>query len=259
MAKGFKHGAGGAPLNFKVVGGTSAPSNPKENTIWVNTSTAITSYVFSATQPTGSAGMVWISTGTSSPAAFNALKKHGIHVYPNSAKQYVGGKWVDKTAKIYQGGAWLDLFTYLYNAGIVNTNLIGKWTSVGKNYDSGVNGALAPTVTDSGGIMTITIPTDHKNGMVYTNKKINLTEYKTLCFDGSMVSWNGPSHCGLGVWSSIGTYMMDNRKAWYGADGTDGIKRLDISALSGEHNIGFYMYSSGNVSKIQMRKMWLER
>ena len=28
---------GGASLNYKVVGGTSAPANPKENTIWVNT------------------------------------------------------------------------------------------------------------------------------------------------------------------------------------------------------------------------------
>ena len=42
---------GGASLNFKVVGGTSAPSNPKENTIWVNTSTAITIWDFSATEP----------------------------------------------------------------------------------------------------------------------------------------------------------------------------------------------------------------
>ena len=42
----------GNDLNFKVVGGTSAPSNPKENTIWVNTSTAITSWDFSATEPT---------------------------------------------------------------------------------------------------------------------------------------------------------------------------------------------------------------
>ena len=57
MAKGFKHGAGGGtPLNFKVVGGTSAPSNPKENTIWVNTSTAITSWDFSATEPTKRSG-----------------------------------------------------------------------------------------------------------------------------------------------------------------------------------------------------------
>ena len=41
---------GGAPLNFKVVGGTK-PSNPKENTIWVNTDTAITGWHFGAEEP----------------------------------------------------------------------------------------------------------------------------------------------------------------------------------------------------------------
>jgi hypothetical protein len=73
-------GGGGGGLNYTVVGGTSAPSNPKENTIWVNTSTAITSHVFSATQPTGSAGMVWIQIGVESGVEFNALKKNGIQV-----------------------------------------------------------------------------------------------------------------------------------------------------------------------------------
>ena len=32
---GRTNAGGGASLNFKVVGGTAAPSNPKENTIWV--------------------------------------------------------------------------------------------------------------------------------------------------------------------------------------------------------------------------------
>ena len=48
MAKGFKHGAGGSNvLNFKVVGNPQ-PTNPKENTIWINTDTKITGYQFSA-------------------------------------------------------------------------------------------------------------------------------------------------------------------------------------------------------------------
>lgn len=101
-------GGGGGGLNYKVVGGTSAPSNPKENTIWVNTSTEITSHVFSATQPTGSEGMVWFKTETICNVNFNALKKNVLQVYPLSAKQYVSGAWVDKTAKIYQGGAWKE-------------------------------------------------------------------------------------------------------------------------------------------------------
>lgn len=42
-------GGGGAALNFKVMGGTAEPSNPKENTIWVNTNNPITGWQFSST------------------------------------------------------------------------------------------------------------------------------------------------------------------------------------------------------------------
>ena len=125
-------GGSGGGLNFKVVGGTSTPASPKENTIWVNTSTAITSWVFSATQPAGATGRVWISIGTSSPAEFNALKKNGIKVYPMSAKQYVRGAWVDKTAKSYQNGAWVDWWNgHLYEYGNQYESFTGGWTSTG--------------------------------------------------------------------------------------------------------------------------------
>ena len=35
MAQAFLHGSGFDPLNFRVVGGAAAPSNPRGNTIWV--------------------------------------------------------------------------------------------------------------------------------------------------------------------------------------------------------------------------------
>lgn len=52
LSGGGSAGSGsGAGLNFKVVGGTTAPTSPSENTIWVNTSTSITSWVFSSNNP----------------------------------------------------------------------------------------------------------------------------------------------------------------------------------------------------------------
>lgn len=107
MAKGFKHGGGcgGNPLNFNVVGNPQ-PSNPKENTIWVDTDVPIGKWHFSATQPELSEGDVWFTTGTSSIVEFNALKKNGIQVYPGSAKQYVGGAWEKKDAFSWQNGEW---------------------------------------------------------------------------------------------------------------------------------------------------------
>lgn len=122
MGKAFlakSNGGGGGGIAFRVIGGTSAPSSPKPNDIWINTGAEITSYIFSAIEPEGYAkGMVWISTGTESTIEFNALKKNGLMVYPISAKQYVSGTWVDKTAKSFQNGAWVDWINYLCKAGV---------------------------------------------------------------------------------------------------------------------------------------------
>lgn len=111
-------GGGGGGLNFKVVGGTVQPASPSENMIWVNTSVAITSWVFSTTAPTSpAAGMVWFSTGPISSVAFNAVKKNGIWVYPTGCQQYISGAWVAKTAKTYQSGAWVEWLYWLYDTG----------------------------------------------------------------------------------------------------------------------------------------------
>ena len=107
------NGGGGASLNFKVVGGTAEPANPKENTIWVDTDIEITKWLFSATEPEEpSEGMVWFATDTSSSIQFNALKKNDFTVYPCGARQYVDGMWINKIAKIYQGGEWINLLLY---------------------------------------------------------------------------------------------------------------------------------------------------
>lgn len=119
---------GGGGLNFKVVGGTTQPAGPAENTIWVNTPTEITGYVFAVTPPERpTAGTVWISTGTNSPAAFNAEKKNGLWIYPTGCKQYVSGAWVTKTAQTYQNGAWVSWYTYLLADGVTMAAL-GSWT-----------------------------------------------------------------------------------------------------------------------------------
>lgn len=110
-------GSGGASLNFKIVGNPQ-PSNPAENTIWIDTDVDITGWAFSATEPENpEEGMVWISTGAASAARFNALTKNNITVYPISAKQHIGGELITKTAKIYQNGEWVDWIMYLYNKG----------------------------------------------------------------------------------------------------------------------------------------------
>jgi hypothetical protein len=128
----FNTTGGGTALNFKVLAyATEAAlqaATPVENTIGIITETPITSWIFSAEEPSpAAAGMVWITIGTSSPAEFNALKKNGIQVYPISATQYVGGAWVDKTAKSYQGGVWVNWIRYLLSNDNLHKEVTGGW------------------------------------------------------------------------------------------------------------------------------------
>ena len=94
----------GADLNFEIVGGTTQPSNPKENTIWVNTSNEITGWNFGAEEyrPTSSSeGMIWIVSSNTSPANFNAITENAIIISIRDAYQYISGSWVKFNMKIY--------------------------------------------------------------------------------------------------------------------------------------------------------------
>lgn len=178
-------GGGGGGLNFKVVGGTTAPNNPKENTIWINTDADITSWVFSVTEPTGKDGMVWISTGTSSPVEFNALKKNGIVVCPISATQYISGTWVEKTAKSYQNGKWVDWIRYLYDKGNEFIDITGGW-DVGSVWKWSPNSAAGTSVGASKTAEYIRLHNTNQSATTIavcgTMDKIDLTGAKTVVF-----------------------------------------------------------------------------
>ena len=175
-------GSGG--INFKLVGGTTQPSGPSENTIWVNTSTEINGYAFSVDAPADPVeGMVWIKTGAASRVAFNLLKKNVIFVYPMSAYQYIGGEWVMVTAKTYQDGAWQDWITYAFYRGDTCDGLTGGWVAVARN--TNIN-AITPTLTISGGVMTVTSyrasSLNYFGGTVQTVEKIDMSAFTVAKF-----------------------------------------------------------------------------
>lgn len=174
----FGNGGGGAALNFSVIGGTSQPSGAGENTIWIDTDTAITSYVFSAAQPASpEEGMVWVLTGNSSVVEFNALKKNALQVCPVSAKQYISGAWVEKTAKSYQGGAWVDWWNGpLYDYGNEYEAITGGWEA--KNLMSGSTASGGSIVKNADSIQVINV--GNGSWAAVTVNQIDLTNYTTL-------------------------------------------------------------------------------
>lgn len=247
MAKGMKHGAGGPSiLDFRVVGGTAVPTNPKENTIWVNTDTPITGYVFVAAEPNDpTEGMVWFSTGRSSAVEFNALKKNGIQVYPVSAKQYVSGAWVDVTARSHQGGTWADWNVYLYKNGVVCEDLTGTWFTEARTNKPAGGITCHPNVVKNPDSISIRGLGGGQGGIYRATKQIDLTDANRLVLFGS--AYNQYSDCdwaNLYIWSAMGTYYTDNVVGTYRFTGTstDVEISIDVSNLNGSYYIGFGVY-----------------
>lgn len=168
----------GVELNFTVVGGTTQPSSATENTIWVNTSTAITSWVFSATQPSSpTEGMVWFATSIGSGVEFNALKINGIQIYPIQAKQYISSAWVNKSAYSYQDGEWKGWLRF------ENISLTSDMWSTGGFGQSGSTGGGGSI---SNGKITLWVTATNTSygadAWAHTKVKMDLSRVKTIEF-----------------------------------------------------------------------------
>lgn len=261
----FNTSGGGDPLNFKVVGGAVQPSDPKENTIWVNTGTAVTGWTFSATAPgSPTAGMVWFAVGAESAAAFNALKKNGITVYPLAAKQYINGAWVDRTAKAYQKGAWVAWWDGgLYVSGDTYSTITGGWgvTSNGVNANYPNTGS-APTVTYGGSYVRITQAAS-KSGLWHTKNKVSLagrTKLSVSLSNGSAIE-NTQAYLQIRTstsgYSSIGTEVVAS-VALNSAASVSTSKSIDLTSLNLNSNekyfvcISVYSTFSADIKEIRL-------
>ena len=263
MGKGFKHGGGGsaaASLNFKVVGGTSRPSAPAENTIWVNTATEISSWVLSPVQPEAASGLAWITMGSASAAAFNALKKNGIMVYLVTAKQYVDGAWANKAAEIYQNGAWKSFSTealYLYQPGDQDS-----FVAVAMSETGGNSSTAAPAVT-YGSESAVILPgksissTGYCGGIVRTADKIDLSGYSTLTLE-STIEGIGTGTGKLSIWSEMGSSQGENRVKYAALANGSAPVTIDVSDLDGSYYIGLGFDSRNVQIMVTMTALRLE-
>ena len=235
----FLHGNGGAnPLNFKVVGGTTEPSNPKENTIWVNTDTDITGYYFSHKEIYNMVeGDVWFLVGTTSPVAFDALKKNGIRIDPLTAKQYIDGAWVEKTALSYIGGEWVNWWNgELYKDGDTYDSITGGWSAIARGYNSNYkNYSGTPSVTYNESCVHIT-QANNKAGMWHTNNKISLSDRKTLTVNYSPTKINDLTQ--LQIRTGVSGYCFESSEIVATARMTTGTTSVSIDLRSLNLNSG---------------------
>ena len=234
MGTCFLHGnGGGAALNFKVVGGTTQPASPKENTIWVNTETAVTGWYISLTAPASPAeGMVWIEEGIQSDTSLNALKKNAAMIFPICAQQYISGAWVDKTTKIYQNGAWISFtdWRWLIKDGIRQYDVV----AIGKPEDSSY-ASQTLTMTQQDGRIKIAC-SGSGTGMVYAGP-VNLDGINTVTIEGTFSVGSYADWYYMRAWTKIGAYTLDGSAA--AVKLTSKGATLDVSKLSGNHYLGF--------------------
>ena len=246
-------GSSGGGLNLKVVGGTVRPTG-SENTIWVNTDTAINGYAFSATAPENPVeGMVWFGTGIASTAPINIAKKNTVMVYPNVCKQYLLGAWVSKEAETYIDGVWLEWAEYLYNYGIDATDITGGWSADGWT-------ASAPIVAGvlSSDRMVFNGTTD-KNTLLVTTNKLNLSAYSAIEVEVDIRSiYNGASNFNLQLWSEKGN-ISNNKLAQVVAPAAIGKQVLvvDLTNIQSAYvgfNVGGYVGYQGDVLSIELKR-----
>lgn len=235
-------GGGGDGLNFKVVGGTTQPINPTENTIWVNTDATITSYVLSPTIPTNpTAGMVWITTSGSGSVSFNAVEKNGITLYPSNAKQYINGAWTAVVAKIYQDGVWVAWDTYLFSNGNIFSEFTGGWTETNALRVEPVYGE------------TIYVYADNAYTHIHTVNNLDLSEYKTLTAVFTATNRSAASLLAIGVVATAGsdTYSA----SWSNGGNTSYDQKTTITVDISGVNSGFVQagFSNGILTVYELK------
>lgn len=226
---------GGASLNYKVVGATAKPEGSvKENTIWVDTSTKITSHAFSATEPTNPVeGMVWFKTGATSVAPFNALKKNSIMVYVDGCSQYISGAWTAKNAQIYQNG-WKALATStitLFDGENDVTATSGGW----------VRWSGKGTIENDDGVIKMTAPAAQAartNGTFGHETAVDLTGYTTVTVTTTSIPTKSDNRSYVAVYDA-NKEKLASEKLLKGTTSTV----LDISGVAGARYVGFFVES----------------
>lgn len=213
-------------LNFEIIGGTTEPTNPSENMIWINTDAEITCWIFDLTQPTSpTEGMVWIHTGTDDLGVFNAATDgNALYVYPISAQHYISGEWVEKTVKAYRNGEWK---AWLEDLWLIKLGSLQQ--SLARAYADSEKGFLYRGTNSTTGVYEFMV--DEAGYHYIAFGPIDLTNYSTLIVTGSgeygYISVSELCQHGQhGSVASVGIY----------SDSTV-TNSLDISSLVGNHYI----------------------
>lgn len=221
----------GMEPTFNIVGSTSQPSSPTENTIWINTSTTISKWQISSIPPTSAVqGQVWIVTALHTNTFVDVINDNKIILQPTKAYQYQNNEWTEVSMRIYQNGSWntVSADVVLYESGVVNnTAITGGWyasTSTESHFDH--------------------LPMKFYNGLISTSYKIDLTQYSLLKVTIQCNSGNSSS-IGIGTTTTAFTSKVSTT-----VEDVQQTLSIDLSSVSGSYYILAHSASSSSSTQI---------
>lgn len=249
---------GSSDLSYKVIASQTAPTSPTANMIWIKSGTAVNGYRFASVTPSGtssSTGNVYFICSTTydrttdnTVPVLNILnrKEKGqiirclLHL--TGCRQVINGEWKAVNAYLYKGGSWLQFSAELadidfYNAGTENATLTLSNVTKASTY---LNATLAKS-----GNASVTI------------KDVDLTNHKTVTATYSNLQGDGTfkGYISLKILDTSGASV----KATTEASTASGTLTLDVSTLTGKHQIQVYMRNTSGsyagscrVSRIRM-------
>ena len=224
-------GGGGSGLNLKVVGGTTQPTAPRENTIWVKTTTAITGYALSPTQPeTGTEGLVWLKTAGTG-VEINVGRKNAVLLHLASGMLHSGGKWLNINAFVYANNVW----TQFAQEGLMIFNREEE------EYDAII--AKLKNSSEEGQYLKKSDVNPYIRFYLWYGSKIERGYYCIAPVDVTNFSVlevvgysNTDKKTAFGLSTAAGT-KLDAAKQTFTTD--ESVNKVDISNLTGEFYIGF--------------------
>lgn len=230
---------GGGGLNLKVVGGTTQPTNPRENTIWVNTATAITGYVLSPTQPeTGTEGLVWLKTADSG-VEINVGRKNAVLLHLAAGKLYTGGKWANINGWVYANSLWTQ---FAKEGLMVFDRTQQEYADISGNIQA-VTDAQYISMKDAAPYiqMAISGTSTITRGYQWKNP-VDVTEYSTM----EVVGYATAATDKFGLSTKLNNGRNDIVTAASQTFGTErNTMKIDISSLTGNMYVGFTLAKSG--------------
>lgn len=209
------------------------------------------------TDPEEANGAVWFRTSYYSYADFNLLDNNQLWVYPVQAKQYVNGRWVEKTCKTFNGQEWIDWVPYgaLYWYGNMCTPVSGgTWSAANlrPNSDWGSEYDL-PTFTNTEDCFIINWSiAGWGSGGAFLDTFQDLTDVTGIEIDCEVEVLQNPADLSMSVYQSKSVnYDSSNVASVRLAKSNGGpytVTRqkflLDTSALGGSYGIQFMGYDS---------------